>query len=348
MGRATRWIQRFDGERLTPMAEMAAASHVALAVSPVTVRGRFGEDRAWLAIMAIITAIEFCWWAVVWTSGFAPAPYVLTYLALAFAGLACVLSLRALTGMLAASSNWWSILAATTLIGTGASLFLPLKYAIPQIVPFWLDQPVAQAERVIFATDPWLQLDRLLGWAAVPIDCLYGLWLPLQSLFLFTVLTQPASAAKSRSLIAYVLAWFLLGVVAAILFSSAGPLFYDRVLGGTDFATLRETLQHRGAWVALGESDKMWASLASGRPSIVAGISAVPSIHVAVSVWMFLAVRRMAPALAPYALVYSIVIWVGSVQLGWHYVVDGLVGALGMLGIWVLSDKLQRHVEAFF
>ncbi len=330
------------------MAEMAAASHVALAVSPVTVRGRFGEDRAWLAVMAIITAIEFCWWAVVWTAGFAPAPYVLTYLALAFAGLACVLSLRALTGMLAASSNRWSILAATTLIGTGASLFLPLKYAIPQIVPFWLDQPVAQAERVIFATDPWLQLDRLLGWASVPIDCLYGLWLPVQSLFLFTVLTQPASAAKSRSLIAYVLAWFLLGVVAAILFSSAGPLFYDRVLGGTDFATLRETLQHRGAWVALGESDKMWASLASGRPSIVAGISAVPSIHVAVSVWMFLAVRRMAPALALYALVYSIVIWVGSVQLGWHYVVDGLVGALGMLGIWVLSDKLQRHVEAFF
>ena len=273
---------------------------------------------------------------------------MLTYLALAFAGLACVLSLRALTGMLAASSNWWSILAATTLIGIGASLFLPLKYAIPQIVPFWLDQPVAQAERVIFATDPWLQLDRLLGWAAVPIDGLYGLWLPVQSLFLFTVLTQPASAAKSHSLIAYLLAWFLLGVVAAILFSSAGPLFYDRVLGGTDFATLRETLQHRGAWVALGESDKMWASLASGRPSIVAGISAVPSIHVAVSVWMFLAVRRMAPALAPYALVYSIVIWLGSVQLGWHYVVDGLVGALGMLGIWVLSDKLQQYVEALF
>jgi hypothetical protein len=346
MGRTTARAQRFDGERLTPMAERAAASRVAFAVSSITVRGKFGEDRAWLAVMAAVTAVEFCWWAVLWKSGFAPAPYVLTYLALAFAGLACVLSLRALTGTMAGSPNWWSVLASTTFIGIGSSLFLPLKYAIPQIVPFWLDQPIAQAERMIFATDPWLQLDRLLGWATVPIDRLYGLWLPAQSLLLFTVLTQPASAAKSRALIAYVLAWFLLGVVAAILFSSGGPLFYDRLLGGTAFAALRETLQYRGAWVALAESDKMWASLASGRPSIVAGISAVPSIHVAISVWMFLAVRRMAPRLAPYSLVYSIAMWVGSVQLGWHYVADGLVGTLGMLGIWVLSDKLQRYVDA--
>jgi hypothetical protein len=309
---------------------------------------RIGEDRPWLTLMAAVTAVELAWWAAVWLMGQAPAPYLFTYVGLSFGGLGSALVVRALLFPRAAAPNWWSVIPATLLVAIGASLFLPLKYAIPQIVPFWLDQPIAQAERMIFATDPWLQLDRLLGWAAVPIDGLYGLWLPVQSLFLFTVLTQPASAAKSRSLIAYVLAWFLLGVVAAILFSSAGPLFYDRVLGGTDFATLRETLQHRGAWVALGESDKMWASLASGRPSIVAGISAVPSIHVAVSVWMFLAVRRMAPALAPYALVYSIVIWLGSVQLGWHYVVDGLVGALGILGIWVLSDKLQQYVEALF
>ena len=218
----------------------------------------------------------------------------------------------------------------------------------PQIVPFWLDQPLTSAERIIFAADPWLQLDRLLGWAAVPIDRLYGLWLPVQSLFLFTVLTQPPSAAKSRALIAYALAWFLLGVVAAVLLSSAGPLFYDRYFGGTTFAALRETLQNRGAWIALAESDRMWASLASGRPSVVAGISAAPSIHVAISAWIYLTVRRMAPRAAPYALCYSIVVWVGSVQLGWHYVAHGLLGALGMLGIWVLSDKLQRHVDARF
>ncbi len=328
------------------MAEVAAANGVTLAAFPIAVRAKFGEDRAWLAVMATITAIKFCWWAVVWTSGFAPAPYVLTYLAFAFAGLASVLCLRVLTGPMAASSSWWSVLAATILIGIGSSLFLPIKYAIPQIVPFWLDEPIARAERLLFGTDPWLKLDGLLGWAAAPIDRLYGLWLPVQSLLLFTVLTEAPSAAKSRALIAYVLAWFLLGVLAAILLSSAGPLFYDRLFGGTTFGALRETLQRRGAWIAFAESDRMWASFASGRPSIVAGISAAPSIHVAISVWIYLVVRRMAPGSAPYAFAYSILIWVGSVQLGWHYVVDGLAGVLGMLGIWVVSDKLQRYVEA--
>ena len=182
-----------------------------------------------------------------WRLGFAPSPYIFTYLALAFAGLVCVLSLRGVTGTLAATPNWWSMVPATILIGIGASLFLPLKYAIPQIVPFWLDRPLADAERLIFAGDPWLRLDHLLGWAAVPIDRLYGLWLPTQSLLLFKVVTQPSSTMKSRALIAYVLAWFLLGVVAATVLSSAGPIFHDRILGGTAsllFARRYKVVEH--------------------------------------------------------------------------------------------------------
>ena len=140
------------------------------------------EDGAWLSVMMAITAFEFVCWAGAWRLGFAPSPYIFTYLALAFAGLVCVLSLRGVTGTLAATPNWWSMVPATILIGIGASLFLPLKYAIPQIVPFWLDRPLVDAERLIFAGDPWLRLDHLLGWAAVPIDRVYGLWLPTQSI----------------------------------------------------------------------------------------------------------------------------------------------------------------------
>jgi len=235
---------------------------------------------------------------------------------------------------------------ATALVGIGASLFLPLKYAVPELIPFWLDPPLARAERIVFGADPWLALDHFFGWAAMPLDRLYGLWLPTQSLLFFVVMTQPASTAKSRLLIAYVLAWSVLGVGAALALSSAGPIFHDRIFGGTAFAGLRETLQSRGAWVVLAESDKMWASLASRQPSIVAGISAVPSIHVAISVWIFLAARQMAPRAAPYAFCYAALVWIASVQLGWHYVTDGLAGLLGMLAIWVLSGRLQRFLES--
>jgi len=324
------------------MNELAQARHQPLAEPQPSVRWlKFGEDRAWLTVMAAVTAVEFAWWMVAWSVGIAPFPYLLTYVALAFAGLACALALRWASQPRTAVSNWPSIVVATILVGIGASLFLPLKYAIPKLVPFWLDEPLASAERSLFGADPWLVLNHFFGWAAAPMDRLYGLWLPTQSFFLFTVVTQPPSARKSRALIAYVLTWFLLGVVAAIVCSSAGPLFHDRIFALAKFAGLRETLQNRGAWVVLAESDKMWTSFASGRPGMVAGISAVPSIHVAISVWIFLVVRETAPRFAPYAFVYAALIWIGSVQLGWHYVADGLAGALGMLAIWVLSRRLQ-------
>src|SRR3982751_3372483 len=176
------------------------------------------------------------------------------------------------------------------------------------------------------------------------MDTLYGLWLPSQAVVLFAVVIQPPSRAKSRALVAYVLTWFLLGVVAATLLSSAGPIFHDRIFGGNSFALLGDTLRSRGAILALAESDRMWASLASGRPGIIAGISAVPSIHVAISVWAVLVARSLAPRAARYAGLYALAIWIGSVQLGWHYVTDGIAGALGTLAIWALSSGITASL----
>jgi hypothetical protein len=86
----------------------------------------------------------------------------------------------------------------------------------------------------------------------------------------------------------------------------------------------------------------MWGALESGRPGLVAGISAVPSLHVAISLWIFLTARTMAPHAAPVALFYFIFIWVASVQLGWHYASDGLAGAAGMLAIWFVAGRIER------
>jgi hypothetical protein len=297
--------------------------------------------------MAVVTAIEFAWWVINWGLGFAAAPFLLTYLIVAFAGLACVSLVRAvLMRPQPANTNWPNAFGATILLAIGASLFLPLKSAIPQILPFWLDPPLARAERAVFTTDPWFLLDRLFGWAAVPIDSVYALWLPTQLLCLFMIVTEPPSTAKSRALIAYVLAWFLLGVAAALLLSSAGPIFHDRIFGDAAFAALPETLRNRGAWIVLAESDRMWSSLSSGTPDIVSGISAVPSIHVAISVWMFLAARTLSPRAAPIALAYAVFVWVASVQLGWHYVTDGLVGIIGMIAVWAMSRAVERHLRA--
>ena len=82
--------------------------------------------------------------------------------------------------------------------------------------------------------------------------------------------------------------------------------------------------------MVLREADAMWVSLDTGRPGLVAGISAMPSLHVAISFWIWLAARSFVPTLGPLALAYAILIWLASVQLGWHYVSDGVAGMLGM------------------
>lgn len=294
-------------------------------------------DGEWLAVFAALTLIEGIWWALCWRAGIAPAPRVGTYLGLALSALLAALALRVAFRRRAERATWLALLLGTLLIALAASLFLPLKYAIPGEMPFWLDIPLAHFERKLFGTDPWRIADGLFGWALVPIDRIYGLWLPVQSLVLFSVMLLPPSARKSRALIAYGLAWFLLGLVAAVLCASAGPIFYDRLLGAGEFADLGARLRE-GAWMAHGESDAMWTSFASGRPGLAAGISAMPSLHVAISVWIWLTARSLAPRAAPFALAYALFMWAASVQLGWHYLSDGLAGILGTIVIWWLSS----------
>jgi hypothetical protein len=301
-----------------------------------------GTDRDWVAVMGATTLVELVWWAFAWSAGIAPPPFVFSYLLISFGALGAVLTLRQAFRRVGQLPTLTTLFAATALVGVAASLFLPLKYAIPREVPFWLDQPLAAVELRAFGTQPWVLLDRLFGWAAVPVDRVYALWLPVQLLALFAIMVQPPSPPKSRALVAYSLTWFLLGVVAAVFCSSAGPIFYDRIYGGDAFAGLRSTLLSRGATYVLAESDAMWTSFASGRPGPVAGMSAVPSLHVAISVWMILAARSLAPRAAPLATAYCLFMWIASVQLGWHYVSDGATGVLGAAAIWWLAARAKR------
>jgi hypothetical protein len=304
-------------------------------------RAGFGADRDWVRIMAGLTIVELAWWAVAWGLGAAPAPLVGIYLLLISGVLGLAVVVRLALGAGPTSAPWPAIVAGTVLVAIGASLFLPLKYAIPNEVPFWLDQPLTVMERAAFGSDPWLLLDRFLGWTTRAMDWLYGCWLPTQLLTLFLIMLSRPSRAKSHALVAYSLAWFLLGAVAAVLLSSAGPLFYDRAFGGTSFAALSETLRNRGAWIAIAESDRMWASFSTDQPGLVAGVSAMPSMHVAISLWTVLAARKMAPRFTPFAVAYFVLIWIGSVQLGWHYASDGFVGALGMWFVWSLARMVR-------
>jgi hypothetical protein len=304
-----------------------------------------GDDRPWLSVMAVATAIEFLWWVVCRSVGRAPLPFLGTYALIVAAALAAVSVCRRLIARRRPQASVPVVVMGGALFAAGASLFLPLKFSIPKVIPFWLDLPLAHLERSAFGADPWRLLEGSLGWAIIPIDRVYGLWLPVQTVAALALMFEPPSPRKSRALAAFALGWLLLGVGAALILSSAGPLFFDRLFGGTQFAGLHDYLRVNGAWMTLSESGAMWRSFASDRPTLVAGISAAPSLHVAISFWIYLAARSLAPRFAPWAMAYAIFMWIASVALGWHYVADGLLGVAGMFLIWVATAPMARQPQ---
>ena len=97
---------------------------------------------------------------------------------------------------------------------------------------------------------------------------------------------------------------------------------------------LHARAQTRHADVALSTAEAMWSAYLSGHPGLVSGISAAPSMHIAISMWIFLVARDLAPKAVPIAAAYLAFICIASVQLGWHYVTDGIAAVVGMVAIW--------------
>jgi len=88
----------------------------------------------------------------------------------------------------------------------------------------------------------------------------------------------------------------------------------------------------------------LWQIYQNGQAHLGGGISAMPSLHVAVALLVFLLMRPYGPRLAWLFGGYVVVMLVGSVHLGWHYAVDGYAGLVGGWVAWVSAGWLVRRV----
>jgi hypothetical protein len=81
------------------------------------------------------------------------------------------------------------------------------------------------------------------------------------------------------------------------------------------------------------------------------GISVMPSMHNAQSLIFVLLAMHLSRGVQIGAAVFTLAIFVGSVHLGWHYMVDGLVSFALVPPIWWLAGKLagssRAHSRAF-
>lgn len=206
-----------------------------------------------------------------------------------------------------------------------------LKNMLPHVSGFWADPPLAELDRLIFGVDPWRLALKLSD--GEPLQTIYATWPFVVPVAFIAVAFAPESRIKARAMISYFLIVGAVGL-GQFLLPAAGPIYYEAVGHGSRFADLPIMADTR-IW-----ADYLWSSYsqAANRPG--SGISAMPSGHVAISVWIALCLASYFPRLKWAGRGYVAVIWFGSVYLGWHYAVDGLVSLAIAVAAYRISFTL--------
>jgi hypothetical protein len=137
------------------------------------------------------------------------------------------------------------------------------------------------------------------------------------------------------------IAFCALGTIGATLMSSVGPVFYERFFHVDRYAALMEMIRASAIGEYMREATGyLYANYASGGHQAGTGISAMPSMHLAVVTLNALMLSRLHRLLGIAGWAYVAAILFGSVYLGWHYAIDGYVSIAFVVLVWWLAGRL--------
>ncbi len=200
---------------------------------------------------------------------------------------------------------------------------------------FWADPLLADVDKAIFGFDPWIATKGIGTFGLVSF--FYWLWIPLMgSVIYWTFLSDP-SERRSRVIVSFFLVCAFCATTQFLL-PSSGPLFYDLAGWGDRFIEVFNRPDN-----AVSARIWLWKFHVERAVKAGIGISAFPSMHVAVAAWFgVIAPRRFKAA----AWAFFLMIFFGSVYLGMHYFVDGLFGAIIAVVSWRLANLRTRRVSS--
>lgn len=247
----------------------------------------------------------------------------------------------------ASDNRWWLLTCALMALAIPQSLQFAsvMKKAIPQLVPFYADHAIIDIEYAILGTDAWRLTHAFIGPAATRfIDTLYGLWHLVNISLLCWLVLSRNPRFQIQGVLSYQLSWILLGGFAATALSSVGPCFLETFTGDTRFVPMMERLHSIEGEDGLHSLTAMGYLLDNeGKDAFGAGISAMPSLHVGIA-WLTVLVafdQSEWKLIRAGTLAYFVLIVVGSVHLGWHYLLDGVASFLGVSLIWWATGRFR-------
>jgi hypothetical protein len=229
-------------------------------------------------------------------------------------------------------------------------LFSAMKASIPQFTNYTWDETLIAWDRAIFGTDAWLVLQPFLGIPIVTsaVSLAYHTWILLiYAGSIFFAVYQ--GNLRQRYFLSFLAIWTIGGMALAVEFASVGPVFVEPLLGNPTFAPQMAYLREaNGHWpvMVLEVQETLLAWQKSGQSGLGRGITAMPSMHVALSMLFWLAMRHVSKAAGWFFGVFNAVIYVGSIHLAYHYAVDGIVSAILTAAVWFLSGLITDQSSA--
>jgi hypothetical protein len=232
------------------------------------------------------------------------------------------------------------------------ALFMPsfsaAKSAIPLFSSYRFDALFTQADIRIHGQDAWRVLQPLVGYPVVSfaLNGLYHLWVLLLYMGLPLVygwLGKPD--VRLQFLIAHALSWIVLGTVMATWLASVGPCFAEPMLGDAHFRPLMAYLHAADRSYPLMALDVQQTLIdwkQAGSHGLGRGISAMPSMHVAIASLFAILGWRHSRALGIALTLFLLLILIGSIHLGYHYAVDGYLSMIVTPILWAVSGTAAR------
>lgn len=234
------------------------------------------------------------------------------------------------------------------------STYTSMKSMIPVFHDYDWDETFMRLDRFLhFGWHPWQLLEPVLHEPVVTyvINVGYNAWfLVVLSVLYWQVFTVGNPFLRMRFLWVFVVSWTLGGNVLASLFASTGPCFYDSFVDGHNpYAALMQYLhqadQSFDIWALDTQEALLEAHMEDG-VGVGSGISAMPSMHVASATLFALVGLRAQRVLGWLLVLYTLLIYVGSVHLAWHYAVDGIAGVVFIVLLWWAAGRFLRKDAA--